>query len=245
MASRAPDKVPRATLAGSAALVAVPDHAPARRAPAVRLLIALTRPRPGFTTHVALARQIAVRAQDRLLWMESVAQELGDSGVDHDIFPTTCRGSRFAVKHGPRVGDQANRLTRQHGTSLRGEEIPAGATLRTEAGFVRLAGVKNRRAQGLWGTLPVGFRQLSRVLPPVAGASNRCRKRPVGRRTGHFAAGAPSATLSATRRESTVRRESPGEPSPDPVYHHSVPLEGKEADDTNLARRHQGRRPLW
>ena len=124
MASRAPDKVPRATLAVSAALVAVPDHAPARRAPAVRLLIALTRPRPGFTTHVALARQIAVRAQDRLLWMESVAQELGDSGVDHDIFPTTCRGSRFAVKHGPRVGDQANRLTRQHGTSLRGEEIP-------------------------------------------------------------------------------------------------------------------------
>lgn len=123
MASRAPDTVPRATLAATAALGAVPDHALASRAPAGRLLIAPTRLRPGFTSNGALARQVAVRAQDRLLWMESVAQELEDSGVDHDIFPTTCRSSRFAVKHGPRVGDQANRLTRQRGTSLRGEEI--------------------------------------------------------------------------------------------------------------------------
>ena len=41
-------------------------------------------PRPGFTTDAAIARYVAMHAQDELFWLESVAQEmLRGSGIDY------------------------------------------------------------------------------------------------------------------------------------------------------------------
>lgn len=95
MASRVPDAGPVASLAGPALLVDVTNHASANRPPAAtaqerrpgtRCLIALSQPRPGFTTDAAIARCVAVQAQDELFRRENVTQEmLRGSGVDSDI----------------------------------------------------------------------------------------------------------------------------------------------------------------
>ena len=138
MASRVPDAGPVATLAGPALLVVVTDRASANRLPAgaaqarragARLLIALARPRPGFTTDAAIARYVAVRARDELLRLESVTHEmLRGRGIDYDIVPMTYRGSRSAAKQERRIADQTNHLARRHNaTSLPEPEMRAAA----------------------------------------------------------------------------------------------------------------------
>ena len=81
-----------------------------------RLLIALARTRPSFTTDAVIARRIAVHAQEELRRLEQIAHRvLLCSGVDYDIVPLTYRYSRSPAKRKRSIGAAASRLARRRG----------------------------------------------------------------------------------------------------------------------------------
>lgn len=112
---------------GPVFLVVVPDRAAADRLPAAArqarragasLLVALARPRPGFTTDAVIARHIAVRAQEGSVRLQQVAhQMLYGSGVDYEIVPMTYRDSRAPAKRERRIAAAVNRLAHRRGAT--------------------------------------------------------------------------------------------------------------------------------
>lgn len=81
-----------------------------------RLLIALARTRPSFTTDAVIARRIAVRAQEELRRLEQIAHlVLLCSGVDYDIVSMTYRSSGSPTKRERRIAAAASRLARRRG----------------------------------------------------------------------------------------------------------------------------------
>lgn len=81
-----------------------------------RLLIALARTYPSFTTDAVITARIAVHAQEELLRLEQIAHRvLLCSGVDYDILPLTYRSSGSPTKRKRSIAAAASRLARRRG----------------------------------------------------------------------------------------------------------------------------------
>ena len=81
-----------------------------------RLIIALARTRPSFTTDAVIARRIAARAQEELRRLEQIAHRvLLCSGVDYDIVYLTHRNSRSPAKRKLNIAAAASRLAHRCG----------------------------------------------------------------------------------------------------------------------------------
>jgi hypothetical protein len=100
------------------------DHLPAaaaraRRAVARLLIIALARPRTGFTIDPVILGHAAVRAQEEMRRLEQVAhQMLRDCGVDYEVVAMSYRNSRAPAKRERRIAAATNRLARARGAQL-------------------------------------------------------------------------------------------------------------------------------
>jgi len=116
-----------AARSGPVFLVAVPDRVAADRLPAAaaqarragaRLLVALARPRPGFTTDAVIARHVAVTTHEDLLRLQQVThQMLNGSGVDYEIVRMTYRDSRDPDRRQRRIATASVRLARRRGAT--------------------------------------------------------------------------------------------------------------------------------
>ena len=81
-----------------------------------RLLIALARTRPSFSTDAVITRRIAVHAQEELRRLEQIAHRvLLCSGVGYDIVSMTYRSSGSPTKRERRIAAAASRLARRRG----------------------------------------------------------------------------------------------------------------------------------
>ena len=100
-------------VAGSLAAAAVQ----ARRAGA-GLLIALARPRCGFTTDAAIAQRVVVRRRQEMLHLERLAnQDLDRTGVAVDTVLMTYRGGGSQPGRNRRISAAMNRLARRRGAT--------------------------------------------------------------------------------------------------------------------------------
>ena len=125
-ATPAPSPLLAPTAAGAQPvfLVVVADRADADFLPAAaarargagaRLLIALARPRPGFTTDPAIARHAAIYAEEDLLRLQQTAQRLlHGSGVHHEILRMTYWDSLSLRRRQRRIAAATHRLARRH-----------------------------------------------------------------------------------------------------------------------------------
>jgi len=98
------------------------DRLPAAAAQACRingrLLVAVARPRGGFTTDAAIARFAARRTDDALLRREREVQRLlGGSGVDWATVRMPFRDSTSVTRRARRLATAAKRLARRRGVA--------------------------------------------------------------------------------------------------------------------------------
>ena len=108
-------------------LVVVADRAAIDRLPTAawqaqcadaRLLIAVARPRLGFTTDAAIARYVAINAAAELDRLEQLVHRMLDgSGVDYDVVTMPYRGSRSPAKQERRIAAAMNRLASRCGAT--------------------------------------------------------------------------------------------------------------------------------
>jgi len=100
------------------------DHLPAAAAQARRvgarlLIIALARPRTGFTTDPVVLRHAAVHAQEEMRRLRQVAHQLlRDCGVDYEIVAMSYRNSRAPARRERRIAAAMSRLARVRGATL-------------------------------------------------------------------------------------------------------------------------------
>jgi len=100
------------------------DHLPAAAARAHRagarlLIIALARPRTGFSTDAVILRHASVRAQEEMRRLEEVVhQVLRDCGVDYEVVAMPYRSSSAPAKRQRRIAAAMNRLARVRGAQL-------------------------------------------------------------------------------------------------------------------------------
>lgn len=119
---------------GPAVLTVVADRAAADRLPAAAarargagarlLIVALARPRTGFTTDPVVLRHAAERAREEMRRLQQVAhQMLRDCGVDYEVVAMPYRNSRVPAKRDRRISAAMHRLARVRGAQL----LPPGA----------------------------------------------------------------------------------------------------------------------
>lgn len=119
-------------------LYVVPDRTAASYLPAAavqsligsaRLLVALPRPRRGFTTDAAIARYVGRRRQAELDQLERITHQLlHRTGVSYAVVPMTYWGTRSPARRQRRIAAAANRLARRLGaTPLLGAAVPGAA----------------------------------------------------------------------------------------------------------------------
>lgn len=119
-ASTAPASSPvfLVVVADRAAIDRLPAAAAQARCVDAQLLIAVARPRLGFTTDAAIARYAAINAAVELDRLEQLVHRmLYGSGVEHDVVTMPYRGSRSPAKRERRIAAAMNRLARRRGAT--------------------------------------------------------------------------------------------------------------------------------
>lgn len=137
--SATPDAaIPTSASTGPAFVTVVPDratadHLPAAAAAARReggrlLIIALARPRTGFTIDPVIIRHAAFHAQQEIRRLEQVAHQLlRHCGIDYDIVVMPFRSSRAPSKRERRIAAATKRLAQARGARLLPTQVIADA----------------------------------------------------------------------------------------------------------------------